>query len=122
MVQEEELDPQTWRGLDYLESVAGPGAVAELVGAYQRDVQDRIDRMKVALEAGDIPLLGRLAHDLKSNSATVGALRLSGLAARIERAAIDEQSLDFFTLISEIEEGLPRVLAALQERLALYPA
>ena len=79
-----ELDARTWDGLEYLESVSGPGAIAELVEGFVHDAPRRLIRMKAASEAGEWEPLQRLAHDLKSNCATVGALQLSLLAAEIE--------------------------------------
>ncbi len=116
-----ELDAHTWRGLEYLESVSGPGAIAEMVQSYLQDVPTRMERMKSALTSGDLNLLSRLAHDLKSNSATIGALQLSALGARIEHEAETALPSDLQAWIETAESMLPAVIGALEDRLRLYP-
>ena len=116
-----ELDTRTWSGLEYLESISGPGAIAEMVEDFQKDAPGRLVRMKAALEAGEWQSLSRLAHDLKSNSATVGVLELSALAAKIELTAQDGIAQDLTSLIEESESMLPQALIVLEERAKLYP-
>jgi HPt (histidine-containing phosphotransfer) domain-containing protein len=110
------LDERVWEGLEYLESVAGPGAVAEMIDHFGQDMPDRIQRMKVLLASGDLTLLARLAHDLKSNSATLGIPLLSGLGKRIEAAAEGRSDEAIAPLIQEVEALLPRVLVLLEDR------
>lgn len=121
-MQDIELDAHTWRGLEYLESISGPGAIAEMVGAFAQDAPGRLGRMRSALEAGEWQALSRLAHDLKSNSAAVGVLRLSSLAAQIEHGAQNGSTPDLASWVEEAETMLPRVLVALEEKARLYPA
>jgi HPt (histidine-containing phosphotransfer) domain-containing protein len=116
-----ELDAHTWSGLEYLESISGPGAIAEMVVDFARDAPGRLIRMHAALEAGEWQALSRLAHDLKSNSATVGVLQLSALAEQLELTAGEGQKLNLATLIVAAESLLPQVLIALEERAKLYP-
>jgi len=117
-----ELDARTWSGLEYLESISGPGAIAEMVEDFRRDAPGRLERMRAALAAGERDVLGRLAHDLKSNSGTVGVLPLSALAARIERLAKEDPEADLGGLLAEAEAMLPLALEALEERARRYPA
>ena len=117
-----ELDARTWAGLDYLESLSGPGAIAEIVEAYRRDAPDRLARMRAALGAEEREQLGRLAHDLKANSATLGVLALADLAADLERNARDGLVEDLTATLEAAEALLPRVLLLLEERAGLYPA
>lgn len=116
-----DLDPRTWDGLEYLESISGPGAIAEVVRSFAQDAPARIERMKVALAAEDRVGLVRQAHDLKSNSATVGALELSTLAARIEREAGERPSGDLRAWIDHAESMLPELFRALDDKLQRYP-
>ena len=117
-----ELDAYTWSGLEYLESIAGPGAIAEMVESFLKDAPDRLVRMKASLEAGEWQSLSRLAHDLKSNSGTVGALQLSALAARIELMAKDGENETLAAMIRNVESLLPHVLTALEQRAKHYPS
>jgi HPt (histidine-containing phosphotransfer) domain-containing protein len=117
-----ELDALTWSGLEYLESISGPGAIAEMVGDFLADAPGRLVRMQAALMAGERQILNRLAHDLKSNSATVGLLELSALAARLEHLAETGAAQDLAALLAEAEALLPQALNALAERVKKYPS
>jgi HPt (histidine-containing phosphotransfer) domain-containing protein len=116
-----ELDAHTWEGLAYLESVSGPGAIAEIMEIFQRDAPDRLIRMKASLGAGDRELLRRLAHDLKANSATMGVLALSALAVDLELNALEGPQGELAIKLEEIEAMLPQVLILLEQRVRLYP-
>jgi HPt (histidine-containing phosphotransfer) domain-containing protein len=66
-------------------SVEGDSAfVVELVEAYLADGAVHVADVVTALEAVDAAALVRPAHTLKSSSATVGAMRLAGLARELE--------------------------------------
>ena len=66
-------------------SVEGDSAfVVELVEAYLTDGAAHVADVVTALEAVDAAALVRPAHTLKSSSATVGAMRLAGMARELE--------------------------------------
>jgi len=109
-----QLDGHAWEGLAYLESVSGPGAIAELVDDFTRDVPARLERMQAAITRGDMDELGRLAHDLKSNSATLGILEFSAQAAQLERAARAGESIDFMGLLDACRLKVPTILRLLR--------
>ncbi|WP_005037452.1 Hpt domain-containing protein [Holophaga foetida] len=111
------LDSTTWEGLLYLETVAGPGAVAELVDAFIRDAAPRIAHLREALAGGDRPRIIKLAHDLKSNAATLGANRLSMQARRMEEFALELSAAELDALIGQAEEEVVLATRAIQARL-----
>ena len=110
------LDERVWQGLEYLESVAGPGAVAEMVDHFGVDMPDRIQRMRSLLQSGDLEQLSRLAHDLKSNSATLGIPAISALGASIEQSVEGGSVEDVTFLLDEIERLFPLTFLALERR------
>lgn len=112
------LDARTWEGLAYLESVSGPGAIQELVEDFSRDVPSRLERMQMALARGDWDALGRLAHDLKSNAATLGILELAARAEQLERSAEDGAVADYAGLLQTCRLEIPSVLRQLHRRSA----
>jgi HPt (histidine-containing phosphotransfer) domain-containing protein len=66
-------------------SVEGDSAfVVDLVEAYLADGAQHVADVVTALEAVDAAALVRPAHTLKSSSATVGAMRLAGMARELE--------------------------------------
>ncbi len=111
------LDAHAWEGLAYLEKASGPGAIREVVEDFQKDVHARLERMQAALEGGKLEELGRLAHDLKSNAATLGALELSARGAEIERGAREGAPLDFAGLLQGCRLQVPALLRLLQSRI-----
>ena len=88
------LDAKTWAGLRHLEAVTGPGAIAELVESFLDDAPARLERTAAAFAAADLAEAARQAHDLKSNAASLGAVRLARAMEEIELQCRGEQALD----------------------------
>ena len=63
--------------------------VRELVEAYLSEATGYLDAMTAAAAAADAAAIVRPAHTLKSSSATMGAMRLSGICRDIEEAGRD---------------------------------
>ena len=62
--------------------------LAELLTSYLSDSPPLLDEMERSAAAGDAATLRRAAHTLKSTSASLGAMRLSGICRDIEAAAV----------------------------------
>ncbi|MBI4913512.1 MAG: response regulator [Acidobacteria bacterium] len=108
------LDAKTWAGLRHLEAITGEGAIAELVEGFTADAPERMARMRQALAAGDMDSLSRDAHDLKSNAASLGALRLARRMEAVELAARGEAEADWPLLMEASSAALEEVLGALR--------
>lgn len=78
------LDQKVLSELRRLQIDGEPDIVWELGGMFLDRAPARIETMKAALDKGDAEMLKREAHNLKSSSANLGALRLSGLFKEIE--------------------------------------
>ena len=63
------------------------GELAEVLDTYLRDAPQQLDRMTEAFHASDSAALARAAHSLRASSYSVGAKRVSELAARLDRHA-----------------------------------
>ena len=117
------LDDAVWKGLAYVEATTGPGAVSEMVEIYVADLPDRISRLKAALAWSDWPLFSRLAHDLKSNSATLGVPALRELGETLEHQSANGSEVmpeSLAPMLDEVECMMPQVVAALRHRCALF--
>jgi HPt (histidine-containing phosphotransfer) domain-containing protein len=66
---------------------AGEEVLREVVAVYLEDTPALIDAMRAAASTGDLDVLDRSAHTLKSSSAVVGAMELSALCQRLEADA-----------------------------------
>jgi len=63
-----------------------PAFLRELVETYLAEAPAQVEAIAVAVARADAAALVRPAHTLKSSSATMGALRLSAVARRLEMA------------------------------------
>ena len=78
------LDQQAITELCKLQMEGEPDIVRELGGMFLERTPARIGAMKEALARGDAEALKREAHNLKSSSANLGAMRLSGFCKDLE--------------------------------------
>lgn len=69
------------------EEIGGPDVLAELVSTFLQETPRLLDDLDRAAATRDAALIERLAHTLKSTSATFGAVRLSRLARETEDTA-----------------------------------
>lgn len=64
-----------------------PAAVLDLLDTYIADSAQQIEELQQAYAAGDLKNTYRLAHSMKSTSATFGALALSKYCETLEHSA-----------------------------------
>ncbi len=67
-----------------LETVDNPGFFSDVCQQFMADAERTLQELESALARGDVKATHRAAHTLKSTSATMGAMRLSGLCKAIE--------------------------------------
>lgn len=79
------LDADALQRLRELDPDNRNGIVERVLRTYQKSLGTSLQSFEAA--AGDAEQLRRLAHTLKSSSASVGALRLSALCAEVEHLA-----------------------------------
>jgi len=107
---------------DELAEAIDPSGMQHLFGMFLASVRTQIGQLSAALDTGDLVQVQRLSHAMKGTSANVGALRLSILAARLERSAAHEDAagmaavLDFLPgALEELESATASALAALDQ-------
>jgi len=64
-----------------------PGLLLELVGLFLTDAPTYVSEIVTGFEGSDLARVQRASHTLKSSSANMGAMGLSGLARTIEGVA-----------------------------------
>ena len=62
-----------------------PQLFVELIDLFITDAKQLVDALQRALETGDVKLLERTAHTLKSSCANVGAMQMSKLCFELEQ-------------------------------------
>ena len=78
------IDPEAW---NTFKSMMDPGFLNEMIDVYLSDAPVLIEQMRTGLANGDIELVRRAAHSLKSNSANLGANQLSIATRELEMIA-----------------------------------
>ena len=94
--------------LRQIEGLGEPGFFQELCRIFLTETHKRLPRMRAALARGEVQEVAREAHPLRSASASLGALELSEVCARIEREARAGR-------VEGLEAGLDAVAAQLAE-------
>ena len=85
------LDPVAVERLRQLDPTGEAGVLGRVLRAYEVSLTRQLDDLAEAREAAQMERIGRLAHTLKSSSASVGAMRLSVICADVERGVRQQQ-------------------------------
>ena len=101
-----ELDMTTFQEL---KDMSGADFIDELVNTFLEDAPHLVNEMRSALKVNDAEAFRRAAHSLKSNSATFGANRLSGLAKELEMLGKENRLLEAEPKLGPLEEALHSV-------------
>ena len=91
--------------------------VRRVLAAYQASLAKLVEQLRLARADGEWDQVSRVAHTLKSSSASIGALALSGLCADIERLLRAGDSASAGTLLEPFHAEVRRVDAAVANTL-----
>ena len=81
MEAHEIIDPVTF---NQLKELMGADFALEIIDTYNSETSELIEQLRQALAARDAASFGRVAHSIKSSSASLGALAFSQLARQLE--------------------------------------
>ena len=94
---------------------------------YQENLRAFVDEftsvrasIQDALGSGDLDVASRIAHSLKSAAATIGAMELSAVSARLEQSLSEGQ--DATPTLSDCDEHLQRRVRRITPALDRLPA
>ena len=73
------------------------------------DMIDHLTSLAAAMTAGDVPVVERIAHQLKGSALATGALRLADTCAAIEQAAVRQDAGSASSKVDELARYLERV-------------
>jgi signal transduction histidine kinase/DNA-binding response OmpR family regulator/HPt (histidine-containing phosphotransfer) domain-containing protein len=110
------LDPSVIAALRELGGEDDPGLFIELVNMFLADTPERMRTLSEAMEKGDPRALEHAAHALKSSSANLGALGLSGLFRDIEAAGREKDLSRAAPLVARTQPEFAKVEAALRSQ------
>lgn len=106
------LDPEFVQSLETMLSEIGPGVFAEVLQLYLEDAPPRA----AELGALDEARVRRQAHAIRGSAASVGAQPLAELCRRLEEAPL---GASLSPLVADVQAEMARVVAAIEERLAV---
>jgi HPt (histidine-containing phosphotransfer) domain-containing protein len=106
------IDLEAW---EVMKSMTDSAFLIDLIDVYLNDSPELIKQMRAGLSAGDIELVRRASHSLKSNSASFGANHLADAARQMEMAAKGGTLEGAGTMLEAIEVEYARLLPRLME-------
>ena len=77
--------------------------LGELVGLFVHDAEPLLVQIRAAMEVGDAPAVGRIAHSLKGSAVDLGGLRLATVCSRLERLATTGRLSEGEAELQEVE-------------------
>jgi HPt (histidine-containing phosphotransfer) domain-containing protein len=104
---------------EFTEAIGREG-VAEVIESLLGDLKDRLQDYRSGLEAGQLDLVRRSVHSLKSSVAYVGGLGFSELCRRLELLAADGKSSELAAAQAGFESRLVQLEIELRVLLASY--
>ena len=102
--------------LDELEAMMPRAHFVDLAAAYMDGVRDRLTRIRLFAEAGDLASLAREGHDLQSTAGSFGARRLQLLGEQLERHCRSGDGRRLAQLVEEIADAIAESNDALRRR------
>ena len=111
------LDAASMAELRSLDPDGKAQLVKRVLVTYQASLAKLVDQLRDARAGGAWEQVGRVAHTLKSSSASIGALGLSALCADIERLIRGGDTAGAEPLIEQFHAEVQRVDAAVGQTL-----
>jgi HPt (histidine-containing phosphotransfer) domain-containing protein len=109
------LDASVLAGLRQLGQPNQPDPVAELIGLFVDDGDQRLGKMEAALKQNDLSAISPLAHGLKGSASNLGARPLAALAAQLEDAASGARLAAVEELLTRLKKEYKRVRVQLEK-------
>ncbi len=108
------LDQKALDNIRALQVAGAPDMLTQIIRIYLDDAPKLLQAIDQALADGDAHAAQKAAHSLKSSSANLGAMQLSGLCKDVEMSG-RENALDRAPrLLEQIEAELAKVVSALE--------
>ncbi len=112
------LDTESLARLRQLDPSGEGHLLQRVLRAYAASLMRLREQLVQSQVHGSGPGLRMEAHTLKSSSASIGALALSSLCARVEMALRDERHVALPPLVLELQSEIDRVDIAVRQLLA----
>lgn len=118
--QEEQRSHQAKEQMDVqlanLRRLGGDKFVREMIELFLDNAPKQIATARSAVQAGDLAVVERAVHSLKSSASNFGAEPLRKLAANLERLAIEKQAAPLAALLPTLEEVFVQTKVCLERK------
>jgi signal transduction histidine kinase/CheY-like chemotaxis protein/HPt (histidine-containing phosphotransfer) domain-containing protein len=114
------VDPLDKATIDYLKSLRrgdGPSVLERAVGMYLENAPTVLEELRRAIAGGDASAVWKIAHSLKSSSASLGAKELAQQIGDMEGRARQNNLVEADSRLVRIETEFQKVSSALREML-----
>ena len=108
------IDPQVMETLRLLRQPGHPDPLPALIDEFIETAQNRLEKIQSATMDHDAPALEYAAHSLRGSASSVGALRLSALAAELEDSVKHGFLNRSAEMLSQLEEEFLSVRRSLE--------
>ncbi len=98
-----------------LRDQVGTDFVIELIDAYAAETADLLSRLQQALVGADAVVFGRLAHSIKTSSASLGALAFAQQARELEMMGKANDLALAGAKVDQLAAAFPKVVGRLME-------
>jgi len=82
------VDPQALENIRALQREGAPDLLTRVIQAYLSETPKFLQNLQQAINQGDIQVVQRMTHTLKSSSANLGALGVANLARKLEETVL----------------------------------
>jgi HPt (histidine-containing phosphotransfer) domain-containing protein len=110
----EVLDMRILNDLRELGGEDDPALITELIGIFLSDAPLRLQEISRGLSRGDLAIVERAAHTLKSSSANIGAIGLSRLCREMEELARERKLEPIPSIFARSQHVMSTVQSALE--------
>jgi HPt (histidine-containing phosphotransfer) domain-containing protein len=112
------IPDSTRDALDGLRALGGDGLVRQMVSIFIDHSAGRIDALRSALDAGDLPGVAGAAHTLKGSSRQLGLSAMADACLALEQACKGGDASTAQTLAAAVHESYTAAAALLREATA----
>jgi HPt (histidine-containing phosphotransfer) domain-containing protein len=109
------LDPDVIESLRQLTPPGEPDVLKELLTLFLEDVPPRIEKLRVAWQAGDAVAVQRAAHSIKGSSGNIGATDLYAVCSRLDAQGRSGDLAPLAPMVELLDAEFAKVTAAIHE-------
>lgn len=99
-----------------LRGLGGQQFVCEMIDLFLENAPKQLGAARIGMQAGDLVMVHRAAHSLKSSAGNFGAEALRELAGRIERLTGENKADTLPALLDELEAAFAQTRSYLEEK------